>query len=707
MQTPQIARGRTRAFKACDRCRRRKIGCDGVRPRCATCHRLGHTCCYSEYRLPGPVPRRPRRPADPETAFISTFAVETPTRQVTVPLDLLRRLCVGSADLKTAVLLARHGLDGLVTDKGREIADTDVSTDGESHVTTNTTPSSPTPDLVLRPPPTNPFVAATPEWDPSVITEERSVVSQLRQHYATLLRSDRKLPPYFRQSTLTVTVTTPWLLHGTTMGPRLLTWRAHAQSATPSPFAPLIYLHEDLLFHSSVVHELLYRYCQRIYPVLGEPYYRRLAYRLDHGRLSMGLLCVILSYEAAYSDHPVFRHHPAHAASLLYHRRARVSITDDLAGSQLDNVFALVMMGDNELAFGDPSAADMYLVSAIRLAQRLGLHLVDVVGPARPPSLLLPWTPASPSANATTGALTAAERSAALLECRRVVWWQAFTFQACHAAVFGTAVAARTAEYLVHLPSHHLEFTELNRLLLRDYGDEDLSPSAQLPSLLPEYSDVYYYLPDEQILLDLMVECAGLIRTRATNPAAWLARLPAYNATLDQWLTATPYLKYTKVFPNLLCPRDREEQAVYAQILVRFAEVHLLRIRLNTPAEVAANDPRVSPGVRHACQLHCWEAVLAVRALCHQFQRFPVPCHNLSIVCCLREAATVCVAELRAQPPAPDRVDLARTVLEEVVDFLSEHAAFYPFNHLIVQKLRQEQRLLLASPADSRDNATD
>ena len=35
---------------ACVICRKRKLKCDGNRPKCATCSRLGHDCAYDEVR---------------------------------------------------------------------------------------------------------------------------------------------------------------------------------------------------------------------------------------------------------------------------------------------------------------------------------------------------------------------------------------------------------------------------------------------------------------------------------------------------------------------------------------------------------------------------------------------------------------------------------------------------------------------------------
>lgn len=35
---------------ACMICRKRKLKCDGIRPSCSTCSRLGHSCAYDEQR---------------------------------------------------------------------------------------------------------------------------------------------------------------------------------------------------------------------------------------------------------------------------------------------------------------------------------------------------------------------------------------------------------------------------------------------------------------------------------------------------------------------------------------------------------------------------------------------------------------------------------------------------------------------------------
>ncbi|ORX68529.1 hypothetical protein DL89DRAFT_201486, partial [Linderina pennispora] len=48
--TPSTTNGSTappRYLRACDNCRRRKVKCDGTKPSCAHCQRVGASCHYS------------------------------------------------------------------------------------------------------------------------------------------------------------------------------------------------------------------------------------------------------------------------------------------------------------------------------------------------------------------------------------------------------------------------------------------------------------------------------------------------------------------------------------------------------------------------------------------------------------------------------------------------------------------------------------
>ena len=71
---------------ACMICRRRKLKCDGVRPSCSTCSRLGHTCAYDEVR----------RKSGPKRGYVKALEErlsEQRPRRSRSPSAILTRAC--------------------------------------------------------------------------------------------------------------------------------------------------------------------------------------------------------------------------------------------------------------------------------------------------------------------------------------------------------------------------------------------------------------------------------------------------------------------------------------------------------------------------------------------------------------------------------------------------------------------------------------
>lgn len=60
---------------ACTICRKRKLRCDGVKPSCSTCTRLGHACAYDEVR----------RKSGPKRGYVK--ALEERLSEWNVPLE--------------------------------------------------------------------------------------------------------------------------------------------------------------------------------------------------------------------------------------------------------------------------------------------------------------------------------------------------------------------------------------------------------------------------------------------------------------------------------------------------------------------------------------------------------------------------------------------------------------------------------------------
>lgn len=63
---------------ACAICRKRKLKCDGGRPKCGTCARLGHNCAYDEIR----------RKSGPKRGYVKELEARLGTLR-TVALDRL------------------------------------------------------------------------------------------------------------------------------------------------------------------------------------------------------------------------------------------------------------------------------------------------------------------------------------------------------------------------------------------------------------------------------------------------------------------------------------------------------------------------------------------------------------------------------------------------------------------------------------------
>lgn len=73
---------------ACAICRKRKLKCDGGRPKCGTCARLGHNCAYDEVRRKSGPKRGYVKELEARLGMsvnISQFDVSTCTDAVSTP----------------------------------------------------------------------------------------------------------------------------------------------------------------------------------------------------------------------------------------------------------------------------------------------------------------------------------------------------------------------------------------------------------------------------------------------------------------------------------------------------------------------------------------------------------------------------------------------------------------------------------------------
>ncbi|KAJ1987559.1 hypothetical protein H4R33_002810 [Dimargaris cristalligena] len=776
-----------RTHKACDYCRIRKIACKGGQP-CGNCRQRQRRrpdtppCTFSNFQRPRPKPRKPKE-SDAQAAFKTTFVAErlpadsvpplsrsssTPSSgrtspayqlndsltvsggQVTLPEWMFKELCANAGVAADTLL---QFLNRPTPDPEERGFQDEPVVPSESNVVLFSSNGS-----AVSTGPFSPDILKDIEEPALSLTDDSIALSPIIRSYAPLLRTERHRPiwVYPNPSTLqAVSIETPWLLLGTSVGSHI----PRPPAAVPHRAPPNISINYplfvtppvpqvDLLFHSTIVCELLHRYCQRIYPVLGSLYYRRLIDRYERNAVPASLVCALMAYEAAYSDHPVVYSDPAYATGLIYQQRARVSVLENLEGSSLDDVFTLFLMGDNEMAFGNWDAGDFYFSAALRLGQRLGLHLTDAPGPVRPIGL-----------NGNVPILAGIDEDT-YQESKRVVWWIVYMFQLGASLILGTSPTVNPVECRVKLPNQRIRLVEYNRQLLsqtdytapppRDHTHTSFSvprathsaPAAlhYLPSILPEYTDMYQWLPDDRVVLNALYTTCELIQQRKLgNWEQWIHKRPYLNHQLDNWLLNFNHQKYAEYFPGLSRPQAREEHVLKGALLMRLTEIYTIRIRLNDTSGLlspgfdnvgeekameksermtsisasAEATARLDKKTRTECRDICWITAWAVGALIHRAKFVPMPCHNLSVAGCLYLTGMVCLVEIEkddspvspipvpahhppflpaeeipSNPPST-RAQKARILLKVILDFLRVHAIYYPFNNNIIGWLRR------------------
>ncbi|KAJ1983637.1 hypothetical protein H4R34_001151 [Dimargaris verticillata] len=647
---------RTREFRACDVCRALKIRCNKDRPACTQCVNRKLVCHYSTFQLPPPRPRRARQ-ATPWATHVAAFTLQPPQPAPTTSSH--PQSTTGSPDSRHS--LARAQCKDVQPTLFNNCVDPwAVVPLAEAHLPTSS------------------------DWVQAALA--------LTKHYASL----QLLFGTWEGDCELIPITSPWLLAGTTLGPQVTMVQQVIQAAVV-PRLQLTSL-TDFLFHTSTIHHLLYRFCRRIYPALGELYYQRFCQQLRGNAVRPAMLCSIMAYESLYMEDTMAF---APTMGLLYHSRAREFSLECLQGGGLDGILTLIQLGDNEAAFASSVTSDQYLTLAIRRCQQLRLHLVDAPGPQ--PRLDL--DDVSPGGDQSSDHAHPVAQFVLIQEIRRFVWWQAYYYHCTHALVFNTVPLLSPHDFVVNLPNQtvDLPLARFNHGVLKTV----VAPTAvadPYPALLPEYVDVYPWTLDEQALLLLTHRIAACTHNRTADPMTWVLALPQLNVALDTWLTNVPLAHRPEGLLTCYAAKRWSERSLLGAVFLRYALLYLLRIKLNCCLDFPQGAKVQTPAGRRASRQRCWQAALAIRDLLHRAKLFPVPCHNLIISGALYAAARVCLAQLTGDDsgdPQPDWVlSTAEEFATEVIRFLKLHAAYYPLNARLVQILQAQQQGAVLDPED-------
>ncbi|CAI7573504.1 unnamed protein product [Penicillium viridicatum] len=156
---------------ACVVCRRRKLRCDGRRPSCGTCSRLGHECSYDEVRKKSGPKRGYVKQLEARLAQVETLLKgqdPEPTRRTSPPQPLENAFAAPIADESILDLPDLSDLGGLGG----------IGANMDNSYSTSTVPSAGQSNQMLFPPPPTTQGGGNPQWDLISLGLEEPLPSQ-------------------------------------------------------------------------------------------------------------------------------------------------------------------------------------------------------------------------------------------------------------------------------------------------------------------------------------------------------------------------------------------------------------------------------------------------------------------------------------------------------------------------------------------------
>ncbi|KAG9304377.1 hypothetical protein G9A89_019939 [Geosiphon pyriformis] len=354
---------RQRVSKACDTCRRKKVKCDGVQPRCGNCGAFNFDCTYNDTT----------KKRGPPKGYIE--AIETRLHRMESLLGGL----VQSNDPRAEAVLAELMQDDLGTSLRRSSTGRpDYSSWSFNSSNSNSAPSPSESDAAQK---DKSLVSSSSSMDScenmngsdgkSVedLNEVMGVLSidennQVRYHGRSsgfyLLKKSNK----YKDGVLRV------LNQGSYWGPRQVV-------ASNTEFELLKHPELTELPSKEIFEHLFEIYFTHIHPIIPIIYKPTFFNKLKNkDNLSHLLLNAIFALSSRYSDHSEIKkpqEKPETVGSIFF-ERAKALLDFEYDNSRLSTVQALILLSLRDYGTGKVSRAWMYAGMSIRMAQDMGLH---------------------------------------------------------------------------------------------------------------------------------------------------------------------------------------------------------------------------------------------------------------------------------------------------------------------------------------------
>ncbi|RKP38180.1 hypothetical protein BJ085DRAFT_28286 [Dimargaris cristalligena] len=419
-----------------------------------------------------------------------------------------------------------------------------------------------------------------------------------------------------------------------------------ADTSSGPPCLRSLFSPVDLLFHSSVVRHSIDDFCSLNYRGNSPLHRLRILYRLDNQLVPEAYQLAAMLAVAPFSKHPAFERASPHMISSL----------------------GLLTLHQSLLA------------ASIRKQHSIRSYLIDHPNP--PPRLTC--------LNADPGIIVDAPtiRNEFIRQYYRMIWWAHFGKDMMAALIFGHKPLIDMDICYVNLPSPDRDIEARLEAELAN-PDSDIFTGKDYPTMVNNSRIKTNVIVVKAEVSIIGHRIAQLRARQATDPAAWLQALPGLNHELDLW-----YNRFTEMGEKdwrtspytvvLFSQSEADSFCIRVRIMCAMLAIYLNHFDGHSPDSTvpypgsALNDALQATGdsmdrTLSECHERCWTYTLRLRELMIKSPTPPAFISNTLFSSSLYPAAVVCNERIHGMGSAyPNPVDpadrkLATLFIDEII----------------------------------------
>ncbi|KAJ1975073.1 hypothetical protein H4R33_006709 [Dimargaris cristalligena] len=469
---------------------------------------------------------------------------------------------------------------------------------------------------------------------------------------------------------------------------------------SPANFRSM-FVSTDLIYHSDVVRHSLEDFCTFIYKGHSPLQRLRVMYRLENRLISEPFQLATMMAMAPFSDHPVFDHIPPDTVNVHYHSKLVSMLPTCLAESSPDMFGVLGVLAETTLGLGLFDLHQSLIAASTRKQQSARIHIIDHPNPPPQPGHLIS------EADSLIDAPTI--RDEFLRDHYRTVWWTTFSKDVLSALVFGYEPLVDFNDCCVNLPRANQDAEcRLDMELANPLSD--IFTSTRYPTMLVN-SRIKNSITTVKAKLSILGNQVAKLRARqASDPESWLRALPQLNQELERWYdlfaeVAQGDYRLFELTSALPSQREADALCFRVRVLCSMMIIHLNHFDGYSPDSMepfpgsALCNALQAAGKSVDCTLtecheRCWSAVLRLREFTIDSSTPPGFINNTVFISALYPAAILCNERFHGMgsvDPFPvkraDR-ELASDFINKIIQILDSFGQLWKANLKLVEDIR-------------------